>query len=88
MSNKHTPGPWLIHPHIDIEYSIFDQMGTTHVCDVTDEADAKLIAAAPELLEAAEALLVIAEFFHDNNKKNKIGMVIELAKAAIRKATE
>lgn len=51
-------------------------------------ANAKLIAAAPELLEATEALLVIAEFFHDVNKKNKIGRVIESAKAAIRKATE
>ena len=56
MKTKHTPGPWEVKPS--------DKVGRLHVtgrinevseivvCDTDNEANAKLIAAAPDMLEA------------------------------------
>jgi hypothetical protein len=55
-NTKHTPGPWYVTRHNDLQYSIsqketgYDEM--IEALDEEDEANAKLIAAAPELLEA------------------------------------
>lgn len=76
MTTKHTQGPWRVkiptdgsthYPHIvDVKYE--------HVlCRLTDlyclpdrlDANAQLIAAAPELLEALESLTGMAECFAD-----------------------
>lgn len=64
MTSKHTPGPWRLDPCWDIIGNT-DQ-GTGVVCDVTHgayfqpgeaEANGRLIAAAPELLDALQAVL-------------------------------
>jgi len=53
--SKHTPGPWLCHPYVlDGETFIFNNSGTEHIADVVSEANAQLIAAAPDLLEALQ----------------------------------
>lgn len=65
--NKHTPGPWAIN-EITRQYSgkLEIQSGDTHIASVTvgkkgitpeQEANAKLIAAAPELFDALERCL-------------------------------
>lgn len=53
--SKHTPGPWTASgPHADGAWLI--DAGDFAVCDVpTGEANARLIAAAPDLLAAADA---------------------------------
>jgi len=57
--SKHTPGPWVIVE----DYGRFAVESKHHsVCDVSDhdtrhEANARLIAAAPELLMACKVLL-------------------------------
>jgi len=62
--SKHTPGPWSIHH----EFNVFDENGrcvascggySSNFRDVEPEnrANAMLIAAAPDLLEACRALL-------------------------------
>lgn len=67
MSSKHTPGPWVVTPHPDTHVDVFGvgeimddkemQYALSHTfCYQNAEANARLIAAAPELLEA----LVIA----------------------------
>lgn len=64
MSDKHTPGPWVV-PAPD-SYPLFvqtswernEKIGALTICQVSPqaastEANARLIAGAPELLEAA-----------------------------------
>ncbi|HHA2761819.1 TPA: hypothetical protein ACOEQU_000129 [Stenotrophomonas maltophilia] len=63
MSSKHTPGPWVVTPHPMTNVDVFAvgvimddkemQYGLSHtICYENAEANARLIAAAPELLEA------------------------------------
>jgi hypothetical protein len=60
-ASAHTPGPWT--PELDYSgthWFVEHQMGGeryTLVDDISDEADARLIAAAPELLEACRFAL-------------------------------
>ena len=82
--NKHTPGPWTHEGQGDItgiEDNGFGR-GPVDVCSVylrtvegRHEANARLIAAAPDLLEALECLI---KSDHDD--------VIEMARAAIARA--
>lgn len=67
MITNHTPGPWKVHnPSVD---SLAVSIGSTGRNDFEwptnytprDLANARLIAAAPELLESLEALLKNAE---------------------------
>lgn len=65
MTSKHTPGPWVATPHPDQNVNVFAvgeitdeafQYGLSHtVCYQNAEANARLIAAAPELLQACQA---------------------------------
>jgi hypothetical protein len=69
MTTRHTPGPWAYqyNPYLsrfDEEIPAFEVHGEEKVCDTNEdrpyeeqEANAILIAAAPELLEAAEQVI-------------------------------
>ena len=67
MNTKHTPGPWrwdsygaLIGPNMeDVLYA--QEMQNTAGLVVDNEANARLIAAAPELLESLEAVIGILD---------------------------
>lgn len=59
----HTPGPWLIHPQLVDEFSIFNQTGTIHICDVHNEYDALLIRTAPAMLAVCKDLEKILNHF-------------------------
>jgi hypothetical protein len=55
MSGKHTPGPWTYEVHeLSSGFSgiVYDAQGYCVGTDHLTEADARLIAAAPEMLEA------------------------------------
>lgn len=108
--SKHTPGPWTIggsfsteniHPALTIE-SPFGQVAAivAENCDDDDQvyADARLIAAAPDLLESlvrVEArLTAAARAFYGTGKRSALQEAFrdwkedaELARAAIAKAT-
>lgn len=91
MSTQHTPGPWgniggngrLL--DIPIRATDLEKLGVSLVYIITDsphrrevaQANARLIAAAPDLLEALQDLL-----FFDNGKPE-----FDAARAAIAKAT-
>ena len=90
MSN-HTPGPWKA--NFAISGSVYIFGGDRNFACVFDEwrdesnqeANANLIAAAPDLLEALEELLSLCqrqEDFHDDGD----GCMFERASAAIAKA--
>lgn len=91
---KHTPGPWVVksarsgfyvESQFDVIVESLDEYGRYGAID--DEANARLIAAAPELLEALKS---IAEFWNrDQNEEAMIGAcwhAVETAEAAIAKA--
>ena len=96
----HTPGPWEIRPHNDAEIRdarwIFAKSGL--VCkdvygDSLDQSDAnaRLIAAAPDLLAAlqdtVESLDYAAKVLHAP-EKSKFRENVANARAAIAKATQ
>lgn len=73
METKHTPGPWAVyhdHPDADTAKSLahiralgaephLNEIASVYCCDIATEqtANARLIAAAPELLEALNSVL-------------------------------
>jgi hypothetical protein len=84
--SKHTPGPWFSQYDDNGFYEIGSEavslrLAFTHGEGDTDEANARLIAAAPELLEALKDLLYQAKL-----SENEGGWDFEQATAAIAKA--
>ena len=87
--SAHTPGPWLVILTSTGEWQVFADKYNVIICDnVWDhtanktgnsiEANARLIAAAPDLLEALELLMYRSEI-HDPK-------MLAIAHAAIDKA--
>jgi hypothetical protein len=90
---NHTPGPWEWQHDYESSpnwCSIMTKIGNklTYIADVyRGEADARLIAAAPDMLEALEALLPLAEdFYYDVNHGDEYVEQFVKARAAIAKA--
>jgi len=77
--SKHTPGPWVLDAGISSNVVLIDSKATNgavgEIVDCRNRADAILIAAAPDLLEACKAALSDDQPY------------IEKCKAAIFKAT-
>lgn len=97
MKMKHTPGPWKImrasdytgDPEHTAIMSIEAANGKTVYYTesgyfVPVEADARLIAAAPELLAALELCYEHCRLYHPSVEINNVG---ETVRAAIAKAT-
>lgn len=94
MSNnaKHTPGPWDLHKngvYVTAKDAFGRLIAQSFTSDAVEEAEAKanahLIAAAPDLLEALEALTKTVEMLHEDGL---IDVVVKTARchAAINKA--
>ena len=86
MTTKHTPGPWRAVGRDILSLHAYPRASGPLVCTVDDnddrftEADARLIAAAPDLLAACEVLLdAVARGDH----KDK---ALRTARAAVKKA--
>lgn len=100
MTNKHTPGPW----HIDASKSFYvfasgalaEQAGVEHgpfICNASTQANAALIASAPDLLaerdllrEVNAELVAALKYWFDS--KAHPGHIAARARAAIAKAEE
>ena len=87
---KHTPGPWGVSGSRDTDLEIrqIASDGMIAIVEQTlgyaeaDEANARLIAAAPELAEALRSLLADAENFELHLGKKRAVMI----RAALKKA--
>jgi len=90
---KHTPGPWVIDWNVS-RLDVFSSDAATLVAtlrrstlsdgiDKTAISNARLIAAAPDLLEALEDCLRVVEFLASDSCPT----TIQNAKAALAKAT-
>lgn len=99
--NMHTPGPWSLEEvasdsgRIKHLCPVEDKSGLSLLTVVEHEgvkfaavyndADARLIAAAPELLDALQAVMSVARF--DYNTGDETHRAIMLAESAIARAT-
>lgn len=86
--SKHTPGPWVSIRYLDSRFyelgsnEFHARLAFTHGAGDTDEANMRLIAAAPDLLEALENL---ADYIDERAGDNEC-RPLENARAAIAKA--
>ena len=92
MEHKHTPGPWRyeLGRNDRPPYVIRGSEGGCVVVGMTaarQDADARLIAAAPDLLAALESIVSDHEFCGDDWGSRRDAW-IETARAAITKATK
>ena len=98
MTAKHTPGPWVARPDPNAFLSddwcigLADSLANIDKVAVCSERDARLIAAAPELLDALIALLGVAPSKAPGaglivGAEEKHANALQAARAAIKKAT-
>lgn len=107
MSDKHTPGPWMLTESdrfdkemvITTQHRLDESIGCICEMDVyftgqigiEQEANARLIAAAPDLLEAAQRFVEVMDESFDHpdtaSEIDKLNKVADAARAAIAKAT-
>lgn len=85
---KHTQGTWEANSKLTIQVNPENPVETTTICQVygsgeQSEANARLIAAAPELLRALKAC---ARHLNTNNEIDRV--LYEIAIEAINKATQ
>jgi hypothetical protein len=90
----HTPGPWEIHHYGDNEGDIHGSNGTL-VCMMREgdtapdqdwSADARLIAAAPDLLAACYKLIDSDAAVEEDERKHQLMLAKLLAARAVAKA--
>ena len=95
--NKHTPGPWFVDHKSPFLVRAGDDIDGRHIAHIgpanytprfdVDEPNAKLIAAAPDLLEALEAWIS----YHDDEEDGVDSMLryakaIDMTRSAIARA--
>lgn len=100
METEHTPGPWFVNPLGLTAHQLAVGTDETFVanCGVGDgspnekAANARLIAAAPDLLEAFQRIAAIADKEPSNLHEAQVlrysSWAFDIARAAIAKATE
>lgn len=97
-AGKHTPGPWFVDHKSPFLVRAHDDIDGRHIAHVgpanyvprfdVDEPNARLIAAAPELLEALQSIVEnygYSSYPSDEDKESSPEVVA--ARAAIAKAT-
>ena len=93
---KHTPGPWQVNKKVKTSVeTVKDGQGINLIAQTEDpdgqrslsedQANAKLIAAAPELLDASQSVLTTLKSMNQNSMIEGMIMVLQ---DAITKATE
>jgi hypothetical protein len=93
MSATHTPGPWRVNTD-DLSSSVYGYVfsETGAICRVfldgnECEANIRLIAATPDLIDALEALLSLDDDHQRGKGDEDVCQEVRMARAAIAKAT-
>ena len=91
MTDQHTPGPWLVYAKTvtvgcDNGYDVTANGNYVRVAQSCNEANARLIAAAPELLELLEEALDNDEACEGFNESNMSDSLRQKIKTAIARA--
>jgi hypothetical protein len=77
MSAQHTPGPWIVRQNRDCSLDFFGESGRmAFLCNArltNQDANARLIAAAPEMLEALKDAY---PYIADNALRERVGNLI------------
>lgn len=83
----HTPGPWEL-TTTDVRNTVRTDPMNSYAFSLSDTANARLIAAAPELLEALMSVLPIVEdaVEWEGYKKDRMQKYLDMVRAAIKKA--
>ena len=84
--SKHTPGRWVADWCVD-EWRVEDEHGRLVAGNIEDDRDARLIAAAPELLAALQDLMGLDDL-DPEDAEDAVPHVEAAARAAIAKATQ
>lgn len=90
---NHTPGPWTLNPARSTRVDLIDNpkgeaVGEVVWVDVRNPADARLIVAAPELLEALKAFVETMDSLPPSDETSlRVWDRYQDAKDAIKKAT-
>jgi len=94
MGSSHTPGPWFSDRVLDLQdgWAVWDRTELTRLLvgvysNYRSEADCRLAAAAPDLLEACTRLLVFNEELCRDVNVSAHYPSAEFARAAIARAT-
>jgi hypothetical protein len=98
MTTKHTPGPWIAGDDQDSDYFLvgpasFDKVVTNPVVKLHNEFNARLIAAAPELLAALREVAQTLAWHQHGECRGfsdylfSTAAALSMARAAIAKAT-
>lgn len=87
MAEKHTPGPWVVERGQSVagcgdEFDVTAGHGSVCVAQPPSEADAHLIAAAPDMLRALQSL------FLPGSGAAMHSECWDLVRAAVKKATQ
>lgn len=91
MKTKHTPAPWAVTSNANNQLSCFIHGAESELISIVDnEANAKLIAAAPELLQALKHLLNTCneQLTEDCLENEDVAEALQNAENIIKKATE
>lgn len=88
----HTPAPWTLNPARSTRVDLIDNakghaIGEIVWVDVRSPADALLIAAAPDLLEALKEATRCLAWHEGRHGTGMDHLAVETARAAIQKAT-
>jgi phage-related baseplate assembly protein len=84
VNAAHTPGPWDFHIADNAEpFHIAIEANDERIADVYGKANARLIAAAPDMLEALRVLLAM---YDEGRLLSAISHQVNFARVAITKA--
>ena len=83
-TQKHTPGPWKLEREGKIRLLVRTQPDRCYAFHPDDEANARLIASAPDLLEALKALVALVDYSDFKHPESQ--GLLETSQTAIDKA--